>query len=102
MNNVKSGLKNIKVKFCDEVENTQSSKEWKLNPSDGMPTDPFASNILQEVNGVHLYQKYDDTNNSAVITLYCCDINPTGLLNICQKTKVLKNPLTLFFDTGAR
>ena len=36
------------------------------------------------------------------MTLDSCDIKPVSLLNIFQKTKVLKNLLTLLFNTGAR
>ena len=45
-------FKNRKVKFSDEDEKTQSAK--KINPSDGMPTDFFAPNRKQDINGGHL------------------------------------------------
>ena len=44
----------------------------------------------------------DDFKNIALITLYKCDIKPVSLLNIHQKTKVLKNPLMVLFDTRER
>ena len=43
----------------------------------------------------------DDPNNPAVITLYICDINTESLLDIFQKTKLLKNSLMVFFDAEA-
>ena len=44
VNTVELGFKNRKAKFIDKVENTESAKKQKLNPSDGMPTNILASN----------------------------------------------------------
>ena len=101
MNNVELGFKNRKVKFSDEVENTQSATKQKLNPSDGIPKDFFASNGRQEVDDIHSDQMSDDPKNLAVITLYSCDIKPVILLNIHQKTKDIKSPLTVLLYMGA-
>ena len=49
-------------------------------------------NGQQEVDDVHEDKIPDDPKNPAVITLDIYDIKPMPLLNICQKTKVLKNP----------
>ena len=40
-----------------------------------------------------------DPKITAVIKLDNCDIKPVSLLNIHQKTKVLKKPLTVLFGT---
>ena len=48
MKNVEVGFKNIKVKFSDEVENTQSTFK-KSNHPDDMPTDFFSSNGRQDI-----------------------------------------------------
>ena len=67
-----------------------------------MPTDYFASNGWKEVDDSHLDQMYDDPKNPEVITLDKCNIKPVSLLNFRQKTKVLKKPLMVLLDTGAR
>ena len=68
------------MKFSDEVEKTQSAKINKLNPSDGTPTDFFASNVPQEVDDGHLDEIYDDPKTPVVIRLDSCDIKsgPSG------------------------
>ena len=71
-------IKNRKLKFSDEVENTQSAKINKLNPPDGMPTDFFASNGQQEVYYGHLDKNSDDLKYPTVITLDSCDIKPVS------------------------
>ena len=45
---------------------------------------------------------FDDLKNPAVLMLDSCDIKPVMFLNIHQKTKVLKHPLTVLLDTRAQ
>ena len=80
VNNVELGFKNRKVEFSDEVENTQDAKKWKLNPSDGIPTEFFASNGRQEVDDGYSDEMSDDPKNPAVITLCGFDIKTVSLL----------------------
>ena len=82
MNNVELGFKNRKVKFSDEVENTQSATKQKLNPSDGIPKDFFASNGRQEVDDGHSDEMSDSPRTPTVITIDSCDIKPVSLLKI--------------------
>ena len=91
LDNVELGLRNRKVKFSDEVENTQSATTTKTLRMT-CPHIFFASNGRQEVDGIHSDQMSDDPKNPAVITLYSCDIKPVILLNIHQKTKLQKKP----------
>ena len=67
-----------------------------------MPMDFFASSGQHEINGSHLDNVFDDLKTPEVIKLDTHDIKPVSLLNIHQKTKLLKENLTVLFNTGER
>ena len=66
-----------------------------------MPTESFASNRLQEIDDGNYDEISNDPKSPAVITLDRCNVTPWAFFYIHQKTKVLKNLLTVFFDTEA-
>ena len=62
-----------------------------LNPPNGIPAGCCSSNEQQEVDDVNLYQVFNEPETPVVIMLESCHINSMSLLNVCQKTKELKN-----------
>ena len=79
------GFKNNKVKFSNEVEQTQYDKRQTSNLLDFISTYFFASNRRQEVDDSHPDKISRDPKTPSVIKLDSCDIKPVSLLNICKK-----------------
>ena len=48
----------------------------KINPSDSMPTESFASNRLQEIDDGNYDEISNDPKSPAVITLDRCNVTP--------------------------
>ena len=65
-----------------------------------MPTVFFPSNVRQEGDDSHSDENPYDPKTPSVNTLDSCDIKPVSLLNIHQRTKVLKKPKTVLLDMG--
>ena len=102
MNNDELGFKNNKVKFSNEVEQTQSAKRQTSNLLDVISAHFFGSNRRQEMDDSHSYKLFIDSKTPSLIKLDSCDIKLVSLLNICNKTKLLKKSLTVLFDTISR
>ena len=60
----------------------------------------FAYNRQHEVDDGHLDKMSGDPKTPEEIMFDSCDIKPLSLLNIYQKTKVVKNNPIVLFDSG--